>query len=286
MMMLKNLILCFCLLPYLSKAQESVLYRNDNLLDNFQKRFFRYPLELKPRLNANFGEMRPNHFHMGLDLYTEKKENLPVYASADGFVSRVKIEAGGFGNAIYIDHPNGYTTLYAHMNVFYPELEAFIKKEQYKLESWAIDIPFPKGLFSVKKGDKIGLSGNTGASQGPHVHFEIRETKTEKCVNPLLFDFDLPDVIAPDIYSLAFYDKSKSVYEQQPIIVPVVKVKNVWKVNVPPVPFENIGIAFKGSDRMNGIPNPNGIYEAYLYENKKLISGFVLEKMGYDETRF
>ncbi|MFZ9661205.1 MAG: M23 family metallopeptidase [Chitinophagaceae bacterium] len=251
-----------------------------------QSGFFSYPLDIIPKLNANFGEMRPNHFHMGLDLFTAKRENLPVFAAAEGFVSRVKIEAGGFGNAIYIDHPNGFTTLYAHMNGFAPQLEQYIKKEQYKMESWAIDLTFPPHLFPVKKGEWIGLSGNTGASQGPHVHFEIRETKSEKCVNPLLFDFNLADNIAPDIFSLAFYDRSKSVYEQFPVLVPVVRNKNEWIVKVPDLPFKNVGVAFRGSDRMNGNPNPNGIYGAALFENKKIVTGFSLDKMGYDETRY
>ena len=94
--------------------------------------YFTYPLSIKPKLNANFGEMRPNHFHMGLDLSTESRENLPVYAPADGFISRMKIETGGFGRAIYLDHPNGTTTLYAHMNQFIPAAENYLEQQQYE----------------------------------------------------------------------------------------------------------------------------------------------------------
>jgi murein DD-endopeptidase MepM/ murein hydrolase activator NlpD len=174
---------------------------------SYPKGYFRYPLDIPPKLNANFGEMRPNHFHMGLDLYTNKRENLPVYAAADGYIARVKIESGGFGHALYIAHPNGYTTLYAHMNAFLPEVEAWIKAAQYKKESWSVELEATPDQFPVRKGQVVGQSGNTGASQGPHVHFEIRETKTDKCLNPLLFGFSIPDNVPPDISRLAIYDR-------------------------------------------------------------------------------
>ena len=114
--------------------------------------YFRYPLNLIPRLNANFGEMRPNHFHMGLDLSTEGKVNMPVLAPADGYISRMKIETGGFGRAIYLNHPNGTTTLYAHMNRFIPDAEAYLKERQYAEQSWKIDVMVPDKLIPVKKG--------------------------------------------------------------------------------------------------------------------------------------
>ena len=136
-----------------------------------------YPLLIKPKLNASFGEMRPNHFHMGLDLSTEAKENLPVQAPADGYIARIKIESGGFGRAIYVNHPNGTTTVYAHMNRFLPAVETYLEKKQYEQESWKIDLQVPVGLFKVKRGQVIGYSGNTGSSEGPHLHFELRDTK-------------------------------------------------------------------------------------------------------------
>src|SRR5512140_2071748 len=108
---MRLLILLSFLFPVFGSAQQ-------NVKTGYVKGYFRYPLDISPRLNANFGERRPNHFHIGLDLYTLEKENLPIYAAADGYISKVKIEAGGFGNAIYIAHPNGTSTLYAHMNDF------------------------------------------------------------------------------------------------------------------------------------------------------------------------
>jgi len=179
--------------------------------------YFSYPLSIKPRLNANFGEMRNNHFHMGLDLSTEGRENLPILASADGYLARIKIESGGFGRALYVNHPNGTTTLYAHMNRFIPAAEQFLKAKQYEQQSWKIDVNLPPDLIPLKKGQLIGYSGNTGASQGPHVHFEIRDTKTENCLNPLLYRFPLQDVTPPDVHRLVFYDRDKSIYEQSPV---------------------------------------------------------------------
>jgi len=249
--------------------------------------YFRYPLNLSPRLNANFGEMRPNHFHMGLDLSTEGKVNIPVLAPADGYISRMKIETGGFGRAIYLNHPNGTTTLYAHMNRFIPAAEAYLKERQYAEQSWKIDIMVPEKLIPVKKGQLIGYSGNTGASQGPHVHFEIRDTKTENCLNPLLYSLSLSDQTPPDVFRLAFYDRDKSVYEQSPLLIPVYKKDGVFKpASLVQLPFKNAFLAIQATDRMTGIPNPNGIYSASLFRNGEMLTAFTMNDIGYDKTRY
>ncbi len=275
------------LLVLLSFWFHIVLFSQPSAKTEYVKGYFRYPLDISPKLNANFGEMRPNHFHMGLDLFTLRKENLPIYVAADGFVSRVKIEAGGFGNAIYIQHPNGISTLYAHMNDFYPALQQYVKQQQYASESWAQDLPVPAGLLRVKKGDVIGMSGNTGGSQGPHVHFEIRETISEKCLNPLLWGFSIPDNIPPDIYKIAIYDRNRSVYEQSPILVPVVKTATgSYKATVPRLNFDKVVIALHATDRMTGASNNNGIFKATLTEAGKLLAGFKIDGISYDETRY
>jgi len=161
---------------------------------NYPQNYFRNPLNIPMQLAANFGAIRSNHFHMGLDLRTNSQENLSVLASADGYVSRIKVERYGFGNAVYITHPNGYTTVYAHLNTYFDALDAYVKERQYKDEKWEQDITFQPGQFPVTKGQLIALSGNTGGSAGPHLHFEIRDTKTEECLNPLLFGFAIPSV--------------------------------------------------------------------------------------------
>jgi murein DD-endopeptidase MepM/ murein hydrolase activator NlpD len=275
------------LLILLSFLLPSTLFSQQSVKPAYVKGYFRYPLDISPRLNANFGEMRPNHFHMGLDLFTLRKENLPIYAAAEGYISRVKIEAGGFGNAIYIAHPNGTSTLYAHMNDFYPALQQYVKQQQYKSESWAQDLEIPAGLFPVKKGHVIGMSGNTGGSQGPHVHFEIRETSTDKCLNPLLWGFNIPDNVPPNIYKVAFYDRSRSVYEQTPVVVTAVRTATgSFKANVPRLNFSKVMVALQATDQMTGVPNNNGIFESTLFEAGKPVAGFRLDGISYDETRY
>lgn len=225
---------------------------------------------------------------MGLDCRTAQKQNLPVYAVADGFISRVKIEPLGFGRAIYITHPNGFTTLYAHLNDFFPELEKYVKAEQYKIKSWNIDIRFSADQFPVEKCTFIAYSGNTGASEGPHVHFEIRDTKTDKVLNPTLFGLPLPDSIPPDILRIAVYDRNLSTYEQTPKLISVKKTDSGYRIfpSVITVNTDKLSFGISAYDRCNGSSNRNGIYEARLFEDEKPITGFRMDNIGYDETRY
>src|SRR6187399_2077317 len=188
--------------------------------------YFRNPLDIPIRLAANFGELRANHYHMGLDIRTQQKENLQVMAAADGYVARVVIEPAGFGQAVYIRHPNGYTTLYAHLNKFFPALAAYVGNWQYRNESWQASIDVPAGMFPVRKGQLIAYSGNTGGSQGPHLHFEIRRSADDVNLNPLLFGMPVPDTVPPVILRLSVYDRSISTYEQAPRIWPVLRVRS------------------------------------------------------------
>src|SRR4051812_23950804 len=188
---------------------------------SFPKGYFRNPLDIPIQLAANFGELRPNHFHMGLDIRTQQRENLRVYAAAEGYVSRVKIERFGFGHAIYITHPNGYTTLYAHLNDLYEPLNNYLREKQYAEQRWEQDFELRPDQFPVVKGQFVAYSGNTGGSAGPHLHFEIRDTKTEKNLNPWLFDFGLTDHIKPSIFRLYYYDRRYSTYQSGPVSVPV-----------------------------------------------------------------
>lgn len=152
-----------------------------------------YPMEIEVKIAASFAEMRDNHFHMGLDMSTFNQENKPIHAVADGYVSRVSVSPYGYGRAVYINHPDGHTTVYGHMNAFCGEIDKAVRKAQYEKESFNVDLTFAPDEIPVKKWDVIALSGNTGGSQAPHLHFEVRDTETELALNPLAFLVDLPD---------------------------------------------------------------------------------------------
>lgn len=249
---------------------------------NYPKGYFRSPLNIPMALVANFGEIRTNHWHMGLDIRTQQRENLPVYAAADGYIARIKVEPGGFGQVIYIAHPNGYTTLYAHLNQFFPALQQYIKEQQYKQETWAIELEFSPEQFPVNKGDFIALSGSTGGSAGPHVHFEIRDTKTDKVLNPLLFGFPVPDAVPPTVKRIALYDRNKSTYLQSPQIFGVAGIRG----RTIKVGSDKLSFAIGATDRFSGSTNPNGIYAATVSVDGKPVSSFALNAIGYDETRY
>jgi murein DD-endopeptidase MepM/ murein hydrolase activator NlpD len=255
---------------------------------NYPKGYFTWPVGATVALAANFGELRPNHYHMGLDCKTEKKQNMPILAAADGYIARVKIEPYGFGRAIYVGHPNGLMTLYAHLNDFYPALEEYVKKEQYRQKTWRLTLDIPPGTLPVQKGQFIAYSGNTGGSQGPHLHFEIRDPATDKVLNPGLFGFPVPDNVAPDVLRLAMYDRCLSVYEQAPRYIGLKKLNGVYTATAPVVMAntDRVSFAITAYDRYSGSTNQNGIYEAILYNNETPVVGFQLDNIGYDETRY
>ena len=253
---------------------------------DYPQNYFRNPLNIPMELVANFGELRANHWHMGLDIRTQQKQNLLVHAATEGYIARVKIEPGGFGRAIYINHPNGYTTLYAHLNNFFPALEQYVKAEQYILESWQVELEISPKLFPVDKGSFIAYSGNTGGSQGPHVHFEIRDTKTGECLNPLLFGMPIIDNVPPTVSRLAMYDRARSVYQQSPRYLGLKKTGSIYNTGLIKLTSNKISFAIGATDRFTNSGNGNGIYSARLLLDGIPQSEFVLDKIDYLETRY
>lgn len=263
------------------------LYAQTFNAKGISKNYFRFPLNIPMSLAANFGECRTDHFHMGLDIRTNQKENYPVYAAAAGYVSRIYINKDGFGKAIYINHPNGYTTVYAHLNSFYPALEQYVEEKQYREQQWEQDFTFTPNQFPIYKGQFIANSGNTGRSEGPHLHFEIRETKTDVNVNPMWF-IDVADYIQPTISNLAWYNTNQSIYQQKPSFISIKKTKEGYTSmdSIVEIPATHIWFGIIAKDKSNTSSFNYGIYKASLQEDSNMISEFKLDRISYDSTRY
>ena len=191
---------------------------------------YQSPLNFRLLLSGTFGELRGNHFHSGIDIKTEGVEGQKVYAMEEGYVSRIKVSTWGYGKTIYINHPEGRTSVYAHLQKFSTKIESIVKKEHYKKESFEINLFPNKEAIKISKGEIIALSGNSGGSSGPHLHFEIRNTKTEHPINPLQFDFKIDDAIAPTLNKLKIYAFDNTTIDgyKKSQIINIKKTKNKY----------------------------------------------------------
>ena len=253
--------------------------------------YYAVPVKIPVFLAGNFAELRPNHFHGGIDIKTQGRTGLEVDAAADGYISRITISPTGYGRALYIDHPNGTTTVYGHLESFASQIDEYIRNIQYEKETFAIDQVVPHGLLPVKKGELIAKSGNAGSSVGPHLHFEIRRTKEEIMLNPLMFNMPVKDKLKPTIQALMVYpvtDESSVMGKQTPQKFEIIKSVNGYqlKLNQPISVFGKIGFGIQSVDVLDGSPNKCGIYSIKLSVDGQLIYSFTLDDVPLNETKY
>ena len=253
---------------------------------NYPQDYFIDPLDINLVLAGTFAELRANHFHSGLDIKTQQREGLKVYACADGFVSRIKISHGGYGKALYITHPNGYTTVYAHLQKFAPKIEAYIKEHQYGQESYEIEV-FPGAVeLLVKQGDVVAYSGNSGGSEGPHLHFEIRDNE-ERPINPMLFGIDIKDTTKPIIKEVYAYPISDDAH--------INRTNEMCKLRLIPqqngdytveniTAFGTIGFGIVSTDRQDLAANNNGLYDIESFFNGQPNFEIEFSRFSFAET--
>ncbi len=256
----------------------------------YPQNYFRLPVEAKNlRLSGTFGELRANHFHSGIDLSGDI--GAPIYAAADGYVHRVRVQEGGYGNALYVRHPNGYTTVYGHLHRFRPDIARYVKAEQYRRERFEIDLYPGEKAFVVKKGEHIGDMGNSGSSDGAHLHFEIRRTRDQKTLNPLLFNLPILDREAPELLALKIYflnDRRETLNER--MLVTERRPDGSYGLkggDTLVLPAWRVGFALSAFDRASGNPyNKNGLFSLRLFAGGQLAFGWRAQELDFDETRY
>lgn len=249
------------------------------------------PLKIPLSLSANFGELRIDHFHSGLDLKTQGVTGKEVLATASGYIYRISISPGGFGKALYIRHPSGFSTVYGHLERFTPEVEDYVDTRQYEEKSFMITLWPPKDKFRVKQGEVIAWSGNSGSSTGPHLHYEIRKSDDETPVNPLMFDFGVKDNIKPVIEKLFIYPLGKNtVINDQPkeSRYTVLGGNGVYYI---PSQNEirisgNAGFGLKSHDLVNNSYNRFSVYSIELKIDSVTVFDYTMDSFPFDESRY
>lgn len=252
--------------------------------------YYLFPIKPGNRnyLAGTMGELRATHFHAGLDIKTDGVEGLPIYATADGYVSRIKISTGGYGNALYMLHPNGTTSVYAHLSKFEEEIGDYIRKEQYKKESFSIELFPAPGQFKFKRGDVIAYSGNSGSSSGPHLHFEIRDQR-QHVMNPLNYGFsEIIDNTPPSVRKVALVpmDINSRVNKAfKRIELTPVRNGSKYTINRNISASGQLGIELLTYDRQDGSPNKNGVQVIALYVDDRLVLKQEINRFSFANTR-
>lgn len=251
----------------------------------------RKPMDIPVLLSGNFGELRSNHFHSGIDFKTQGVEGKPIHSVQDGYVSRISVSPWGYGNGLYITHPDGTTTVYGHLQKFSQKITAYLKEKQYEQESFNVNLNLTPDELPVKEGELVALSGNTGSSGGPHLHFEVRDTETEEPMDPIEYYKDLiKDTQAPKIQGVMVYSMpgkgvvngSRRKLELKPVTAKNGKQTLTGKIEA----WGEIGLAVKGYDYMDNTSNIYGIKDITLTADSQVIFHSNLDRFAFDESRY
>lgn len=259
----------------------------EEIVKDYPKDYFRNPIDGEIYLSGTFGELRSNHFHAGLDIRTGGVEGKKIYAVADGYVARVNVSTYGYGKALYIRHPNGYTSVYGHLQGFQGPIKDYVEKQQYSRKSFTFQSFPTKDLLKVKKGDVIALSGNTGGSGGPHLHFEIRSTATEATINPLFFGFNIKDKRKPTIRKVYIHqvdENYKKIMGSYPTKAFDTKAALAGKTVF--LAAGKYGIAAELRDQFLLATERLGLNYMTLYVDDEEIYDTKIEKFYFSETRY
>ncbi len=256
----------------------------------FPKGEFRSPIKYKLLLSGTYGELRPNHFHAGIDIKSPNgRSGADIVAAADGYISRVKVSASGYGNVIYMNHPNGYTTVYGHLSKFNPAVAKYIKRKQYEKQRFSVNLYPPQDMFKFKKGDVIAKMGNTGTSSGPHLHFEIRDRRTEEPLNAARFGLPLKDNVAPKLHKIKTYLLDNTLFAFEEKEWKVEKKGNEYRLkgrDTLIIGSNEFGLAIKAFDHMEGSRSWNGVYGIKLQMDGFSEYDFKLDRFSFKDTRF
>ena len=247
------------------------------------------PVKIPVYLSATFAEIRTNAFHAGVDIRTQGVEGKEVFAVADGYVSRIGVSPYGYGKVLYITHNDGFTSVYAHLSKFNKNIGEFVKSKQYEDKSFTQNIYLDENEFPIKRGDFLGFTGNSGGSGGPHLHYEIRYTKTQEPVNPLFFGMEIKDSMKPNIKGLAIYPLGNSVVNDQhdALYLKVLNKNNAYSIENPIFNVNGeIAFGINVFDQADGSNNKNGPYSIELFAEDSLIFSVTSYKYSYSETRY